>query len=126
MVDEYVVVEPLEKIRDGQIGLLLAYRLAGHFEQLSEMPHIGGEPREAVFGDVRAHLDITEACNPQIRNNLNGAKVDARRGELSFKPVGETLDRFAKRGGVRPEFRVDADLPQMEEEGQIRRPRVAG
>jgi len=48
MVDEYVVVEPLEEVLDGQISVLLAYGTASGFEQLLEMPHIGGEPRESV------------------------------------------------------------------------------
>src|SRR5439155_24240383 len=71
VVDKYVVVEPLEKVLDSQIGLLLTYRVARRFEKLAEVRDIGRKPRQVVLGDIRAHLDVAEACKAQIRDNID-------------------------------------------------------
>src|ERR1700722_13791371 len=61
VIDEDVVVEPLEKVLDRQIGLLLAYRMASRLEQLAEAADIARETSQIVLSDVTAHLDVEVA-----------------------------------------------------------------
>src|SRR5271165_1448439 len=110
MVDKYVIMEPVEKAINGEIGFLFTYSMTCGVQQPAQVADVGRQARQVMFGDVPAHLDVAVTRNTQVRYEINGVQIHALRRELALKPVCERLYLRTQVCNIPAELRIETNL----------------